>query len=223
MGRSPTWLTDPDALLVADASTVININASGCGPMIVKALPNPVAIVNIIAEELEEGRHRLRQDADLLNDLKVARLVEIVELDDVGAIHFEQLVIGPAEMTLDDGEAATIAYAVGKNGIPLIDERKATRICARRFPELRIASTVDIFTHPELRAALGKDKLADAVFNALCHGRMRVFPHHVEWVVELIGRDRAGLCTSLPRSARITQQAVSKKSSAIKEIKERTE
>lgn len=216
MESSPTWLTDPHTLLVADASTVININATGCGPMIVKALPNPVAIVSIIVEELEEGRHRLRQDADLLNELRVAKLVEIVELDDGGAIHFDQLVIGPAEMTLDDGEAATIAYAVRKNGIPLIDERKATRICAQRFPELRIASTVDIFTHPEVQAALGKDKLADAVFNALCHGRMRVFAHHVEWVVELIGRERAGLCTSLPRRNRAAQHAVLKKSAATK-------
>lgn len=216
MESSPTWLTDPNALLVADASTVININASGCGPTIMKVLPNPVAIVKIIADELEEGRHRLRKDADLLNELRVARLVEIVELEDVGAIHFEQLVVGPAEMTLDDGEAATIAYAVGKNGIPLIDERKATRICAKRFPELRIANTVDIFTHPEVQAALGKDKLADAVFNALCHGRMRVFARHIEWVVELIGRDRACLCTSLPRSARAAQQGMPKKAAAIK-------
>lgn len=215
MGSSPTWLTDPAALLVADASTVININATGCGHTLIKAIPNRVVIVDVIAEELEGGRHRLRQDADLLNDLKARRLVEIVRLNDVAETHFEQLVIGPAEMTLDDGEAATIGYAVSQNGIAVIDERKATRICAQIFPDLRLASTVDLFTHPAVLDALGNQKLADAVFNSLCHGRMRVFPHHVEWVVGLIGADRAGLCTSLPRSIRVTKRAATKQGGGV--------
>jgi predicted nucleic acid-binding protein len=59
-------------------------------------------------------------------------------------------VVGPAQTTLDDGEAATIAHAVALNGVALIDERKANRICTERFPELRIASTVDILVHPSV-------------------------------------------------------------------------
>jgi predicted nucleic acid-binding protein len=206
MGSSLTCLTDPAALLVADASTVININATGCARNILEALPNRVAIVDIVPGELEAGRHRSRQDADLLKDLVVSGLVEIVELDDMAEQYFEQLVIGPAKSTLDDGEAATIAHAVSRNEIALIDERKATRLCAQRFPGLRLACTVDIFTHPKVRDALGNDSLAEAVFNALSRGRMRVFAHHVEWVVGLIGTDRARLCTSLPGRVRGSQQ-----------------
>jgi len=202
-------LTDPTALLVADASTVININATGCARSIVEALPNRVAIVDVVPGELEGGRHRRRQDADLLRDLVGSGLVEIVQLDHKGEDYFEQLVIGPAQSTLDDGEAATIAHAVSQNGIALIDERKATRLCAQRFPELRLACTVDIFTHPKVQDVLGNDSLADAVFNALCHGRMRVFPHHVEWVVGLIGTDRVAACTSLPNSVRLPQPKLS--------------
>jgi predicted nucleic acid-binding protein len=203
MGASLTFLTDPKALLVADASTVINLNATGCAREVIQALPNALVIVDVVPEELEAGRHRRRQDADLLNDLVVAHLIEIVRLDDRAEQHFEQLVVGPAAMTLDDGEAATIAHAVSQKGIALIDERKANRICAERFPNLRVGCTVDIFTHPKVQHDLGKQRLADAVFNALYHGRMRVFPKHVEWVIELIGVDRAGLCTSIPRSARL--------------------
>jgi predicted nucleic acid-binding protein len=207
--ESLSSLTDAQALLVADASTIISVNATGCAKRVIKALPNRVAVVDIVAGELEEGRQRKRQDADLLKKLVDARHVEIVRLDDAAGQYFEQLVVGAAQMTLDDGEAATIAYAVANNGIALIDEKKANRICAQRFPELRLAYTVDIFMHPDVQSALGREVLADTVFNALCHGRMRVFPHHVDSVVGLIGVERARMCTSLPGQVRGSRQAVS--------------
>lgn len=199
---SPTSLTDPSALLVADASTVINLNATGCAKHIIRALPNRLVIVDVIQAELEAGRQRGRQDSDLLSQLVSSGLVHIVKLGDVGAEHFESLVVGPAVSTLDDGEAATIAYAIEQHGIAVIDERKANRLCAQNFPALRLCCTVDILTHPAVEASLGIDNLADAVFKALYHGRMRVFPNHVEWVVSLIGTHQAAACASLPRSAR---------------------
>jgi hypothetical protein len=93
------------------------------------------------------------------------------------------------------------------DGEHFFDEKKANRICAQRFPELRLASTVDIFMHPDVQSELGTEVLADTVFNALCRGRMRVFPQHVDWVIELIGVERARLCTSLPGPVRGSRQA----------------
>src|SRR5690242_20282350 len=203
--ESLSSLTDAQALLVADASTIISVNATGCAKRVIKALPNRVAVVDIVSGELEEGRQKNRQDSDLLKKLVDAGHVEIVQLGAKGEEYFEQLVVGAAQMTLDDGEAATIAYAVANNGIALIDEKKANRICAERFPELRLACTVDIFMHPDVQSELGKEVLADTVFNALCHGRMRVLPRHVEWVIALIGAERARLCTSLPGQVRGSQ------------------
>jgi predicted nucleic acid-binding protein len=199
-------LTDAQALLVADASTIISVNATGCAKRVIKALPNRVAVVDVVSEELEGGRQSKRQDADLLKKLVDAGHVEIVQLDAKGEEYFEQLVVGAAQMTLDDGEAATIAYAVANEGIALIDERKANRICAERFPELRIASTADIFMHSDVQSELGREGLADAVFNALCLGRMRVFPGHADWVIGLIGKDRARSCASLTRLIRVSQR-----------------
>jgi predicted nucleic acid-binding protein len=211
MRPSLTCLTDPRALLVADASTVINLNATGCAREVIQALPNRLVVVDVVPDELARGRQRRRQDSELLNELVVFNVVEIVRLDEKAAQYFEELVVGPAAVTLDDGEAATIAYAVSQSAIALIDERKANRICAQRFGNLRVGCTVDIFTHPNVQRALGKEILAGAVFNALCQGRMRVFPRHVEWVVELIGTDRAGLCTSLPSSVRLLAASSSMK------------
>jgi predicted nucleic acid-binding protein len=208
-------LTDAQALLVADASTIISVNATGCAKRVIRALPNRVAVVDIVSGELEEGRQRKRQNADLLKKLVDAGHVEIVQLDEKGEEYFERLVVGAAQMTLDDGEAATIAYAVATSGIALIDEKKANRICGQRFPELRLAYTVDLFTHPDVQNQLGKEALADAVFNALCHGRMRVFPHHIEWVIGLIGADRARLCTSLPGPVRGAKRAATGRTAGV--------
>jgi predicted nucleic acid-binding protein len=148
---SLTSLSDSTALLVADASAVINLNATGCAQAILRSLPNRVAVVDIAPAELENGRSRGRRDSDLLNELLAASLMKFVKLDEVAEQHFEQLVVGTAVKTLDDGEAATIAYAAALGGIPIIDERKATRICGERFPALALACTVGVLAHPEIQ------------------------------------------------------------------------
>jgi hypothetical protein len=81
-------------------------------------------------------------------------------------------------------------------------KRKATRICAERFPNLPVACTVDLLTHPEVQQRLGLELLADAVFRALRDGRMGVAARHLGWVLQLIGEERAALCESLPRRVR---------------------
>ena len=199
-------LTDP-AALVGDTSTVINLSATGRAHEILSALPNRFLVVDVVSKELDWGRRRGRLDANVLEGLVAEKLVEIVSLAAAEA-YFERLVVGPAVETLDDGEAATIAYAARSGTIAVIDERKATRLGAELFPRLRINSTVDLLSHAAVRRSLGGSSLADAVFRTLKNGRMRVLPQHVKWVVELIGPARAAECPSLPKHARHPQQSV---------------
>ena len=201
MGSSTT-LTDPVARLVADASTVINLIATGSAGDIIAALPNRIAVVDVVLGELETGRARGREAFDRLKELASSGALEIVELGDDALPYFEDLVIGPAVATLDDGEAATIAYALAHSSTALIDERKATRICRERFPNLRLACTIDVLIHGDVQQRLGRALLADAVFRALRDGRMGVLSHHLEWVIGVIGEERAAQCPSLPRRNR---------------------
>ena len=195
-------LNDPKALIVADASVAINLNATGFSEAILDALPNRFVAVEEVALELEDGRRNGRKDVDALSALVAAGRVEIVQLGNPGMQHFTGLVSGPAAQTLDDGEAATIAYALEHGATALIDERKANKICANHFAALPTGCTVDLLAHDDIQAALGRNSLADAVFNALYYGRMRVLAHHAKWVVDLIGVERAEQCSSLPRSVR---------------------
>jgi predicted nucleic acid-binding protein len=196
-------LNNPESALIADASVAINLNATGCAAAILEALPHRIIIVDVVLDELDSGKERGRQDSARVRSLIGSGLIDVVRLEDDGASAiFESLVVGPAAMTLDDGEAATIAFAAAHRHTAVIDERKAIRICTERFPKLTVACTVDLLAHPDVHGGLGDIALADAVFRALYHGRMRVLAHHHDWVIELIGATRASECASLPQSIR---------------------
>lgn len=195
-------LTDPSMPAVVDASVCINVIGTGFAEQILKSLPHDVLLVDLVAHELTDGRNEERGDANLTAALIDAGVISIVKLDMEGLDHFERLVSGSATETLDDGEAATIAFAIQQGGIAVIDERKATRICGERYEWLRVASTIDIFTHPAVQTTLGHVTLSEAVFAALQNARMSVKSDHLQWVVELIGPERTAKCPSLPKAIR---------------------
>jgi predicted nucleic acid-binding protein len=202
-------LTDPEPQLVLDASTAINLNATGCAAAILRALPNDVIVTDVVFEELQEDLQSGRKDGELMAKLAVDGIVQVEKVSDLSQPHFENLVIGHGPDTLEDGEASTLAYAVQRGAVPVIDERKARRICSDRFPATKVASTVDLLCHDAVIAAVGSVALADAVFAALRNARMRVLAQHEEWVVGLIGTERAQLCASLSRRSRTVARQVS--------------
>lgn len=200
---SLSCLADPSVPIVADASTVINLNGSGCAKAILRALPNRLMVTDTVLAELRLDKRSGRDDAKLIAALVDEDLVTIGGLANLKGDHFEGLVAGPASETLDDGEAATIACAIEKKAVALIDERKAIALCARKHPSLVVGRTVDVFAHAAVEMALGRAALADAVFSTLQNARMRVSPHHEKWIVDLIGSARARACPSLPGRLRV--------------------
>lgn len=205
--RPLSCLSESNAVIALDASTAINLNATACAATVLSCFKDRIVLPDIVLGELEDGEAKGRQDAQLTKALISAGLIKTVSLWEAGWRCFEGLVVGEAAMTLDDGEAATIAYAVETGAVAVIDERKANRICAERFQGVQLAATVDLLAHAEVQNAIGQDALAEAMFAALIGARMRVLPRHVTWVVDLIGPERACQCTSLPRSARRLQAA----------------
>lgn len=195
-------LSNASIRYVADASAIINLNATQCAAEILGALPQKLVVVDIVAGELEEGRAKGRRDAEMLGALAASGLIEIVHLGDAGDAIFERLVSGSAESTLDDGEAATIAYAVEHTLSVVTEDGKARRICKELFPQVERRCSCEIFRTPVVTQSLGQSRLAEAVLNALRIARMKVLPEHLEWVVNLIGEDKARACASLPKAGR---------------------
>lgn len=195
-------LADPLPELVADASAVISLLASGAARTVLESLPVRLRVVKQVSRELATGQQRGWDTSALLGTLVQSNLAEIVGLDDASHECFESLVIGNAADTLDDGEAATIAYARASGVVAIIDEKKARRICTARFPELIVHSTVALLMSVHVTRVLGEVAVGDAVFNALRTGRMRVPAVDHQRVIEIIGAERASLCLSLPEHVR---------------------
>ena len=200
---SSSFPGDPGAPVVTDASVIINLVATGTAAEIVGAFPNRFLATTNVRRELWEGRGRGHGSWEGLEALIVDGSIEPVELQRSDEPVYRSLVEGEARKTLDDGEAATIAYALGRGAVALIDERKARRICAARFPELRLASTADVLLHGLVKDGLGETCQRDAIFRALRDAKMQVVPpDRMQELVRRIGPVRAAACTSLPEWVR---------------------
>ena len=199
---SSSFLDNPQTPIVVDASVVINLNATGRAGEILRAFPNPFFVTANAAVELENGARNGHTDSEALQQLIKLRVLQLVALNTPDAV-YETLIEGAAAQTLDDGEAATISFALGANGVAALDERKARSICISRFPSLNICSTADLLTHARLQESLGKKAQVDAIVAALRGARMRVPQEQLGKIVGLIGEETAATCHSLPKSTRI--------------------
>lgn len=199
---SLSFLSNPLMGLVADASVIINLNATGRAAEIIKAFQNPVMVAENTCVELQAGAQRGHNDHHQLTELVEAGLVKVASLGISGAGVYESLVNGSTAHTLDDGEAATIAYADENGCVALIDERKARTLCSASFPRLVIASTAELLMHDVVTKALGAQGRIDALMNALMNARMRVPAEHLPQLRTIIGAERAASCLSLPKHIR---------------------
>jgi predicted nucleic acid-binding protein len=194
--------TDPRVTLIGDASVLINLIATGRASEILGALPNPFAVTDNACTEIEDGTRKGHDDHEQLVRLIAAGLAKRVTLGASALMVYESLIDGSAARTLDDGEAATIAYAYETSSVALIDERKARSLCAASFHRLIVISTAELLMHSAVSASLGRQGQADAIFNALMIGRMRVPVEHILQLTRIIGDERAAQCSSLPKAWR---------------------
>ena len=208
--NSSNFPGNPRVPVVTDASVIINLNATGDAAAIIDAFPNPFMVTANVRRELSRGESRGHVCGEKLDALISQGVLALAELGPADDIVYRSLVEGGFEGTLDDGEAATIAYAVGQDSVALIDERKSKKMCATRFPALLFASTVELLLDSAVAERLGESGQSDAIFFALRDARMHVPHHALPEIVERIGEERAVECPSLPRSfrdsSRVTEQ-----------------
>lgn len=189
-------LADDLTPLVLDTSVLINLHACSFGEQILTAVPNSIAVPDIVIQELGHERSRLTGEHQFLERLLTAQTVRPVSLDDAGWVLFEQLTDNPS--SLGDGEAATIAIATTNAHRPVIDDAKGRKCVVALMGENAAAWSLDLLSHPKVHAELGNPGYIEAIYLALREGRMRIDEKRCDTIVELIGRERALLCPSLP-------------------------
>ncbi len=195
-------LTNEDRQFVLDSSVVINLLATGYAANILRALAVPIVVTDYVVGEIESGSPNGGPESRLLNELIANQVVRMAQLEEPALQLFFGLASGSVSESLGDGEAATLAFAYGSDSSAIIDEKKATRVAGERFDTLRLATTIDLLAHPNVRSALGHTALADATLQALRLARMQVREHQFDWVAGLIGLENVSSCTSLRRLAR---------------------
>ena len=175
---------------VADASVLINLIAAGCFTEVANAagIHTIYATKQVICELQAKSVFATEERRTAL------ATVETVVLDPDGRAYnnYMQMI---DEDRLDDGEASTIAYAHSLDLPALIDERRGMRICRKIGG--RSFTSVDLFRRAEQGGTLTREKIAEAVFRALIDAKMWVAQQDEQWVLSLIGRERAKRCLSL--------------------------
>jgi hypothetical protein len=181
-----------------DASVWINILATGFAKEILGSFEDPPIVVDVTANEVR--RHPLEPATitQPLEQLIADGLMSRHVLDEAAYATFVSLVGAAPPDDLGDGEAATLSFAQQSERAAAIDERKARRIAAERFPEMEVVSTVSLLRSEAVGRALG-DRLPDAVFSALSIARMRVLKIDAAWIVDCVGLERARSCRSVAR------------------------
>lgn len=200
--NSVSCLNEIEDPLILDASVVVNLNATGFADRVLDAIPAGVFIPDPVVRELQRGTKMGHSDATDLNALLAQGLAKTLKVPVSAQAEYIALVSGSANRSLGDGEAATIASAFATGAWASIDERKARKICAERYASIKIASTVDILSHPKVVSSLTKTELSAAILAALEVAHMQVHRHQIDWVIDQIPVDRIQNCISLPASVR---------------------
>ena len=187
-------------LLVLDASVLINVGATGFAREILEALVEHAVVVGPAHDEVRGDPRSGARTSNFLGELVEEGILTRVELSGEQAELFVDLAGAPAPDDLGDGEAATVAFGAAAGLQLALDDGKARRVSSARFPGCQLSSSIDLLRRESTRLALGADRLTTAVHDALMFARMRVMVPDFEWVIGLIGVERARGCPGLRRA-----------------------
>lgn len=196
--------------LVLDASVVINLVASNCMDGILMSLKRPIIVTENVCAEFSKTTRDGRTPEQVIENLKTRRRIEVVRMSDEQFDTFLRLTGCLPPDDLGDGEAATLACADGA-GCAVIDDSKAIRVATRDFPHQAIYCSLDLFCSEQVLSGLGRTTVAQAVYDAIKVGRMRV-PHSWRgWISNMLGKARVAELPFLTAADQRTLQATLRK------------
>lgn len=199
MSLQSPFLSLPSVPLVLDASGLINLLGTGAAAEILGHLARPILVEVMACSELT--RHPLadRDHKFEVADLLSSGLLTKANMSSDALSIFYELTASDISGGLDDGEAATIACAIAdfSDAIPVIDEKKATRIFGERWSSRIITDSITMLSQRGVIDGLQDDGYIEAIYSALFHARMRAPKAMRPWLETLLGSERAAACPSL--------------------------
>jgi hypothetical protein len=181
-----------------DASVAINLLGTGKPADLLRLLNRKVLIDELALNEVTSDPFRRVPGSDAMGALVRLGFIAAVTLSSSA---FERMFLALTSADppddLGDGEAATLAHSYDIDAIPVIDERKATRIAHLLKPHYPILNTIDLLACPEITSGMARADLSELIYAALVHARMRVPCACRDWVASIVGMERMRTCSSI--------------------------
>jgi predicted nucleic acid-binding protein len=131
--------------LVIDTSAVINILGCGAGRSLLRSLGRTCIVEERVLGKLTYHPIALRDAHQEIQDLVREGLLNVVRMDDDDYELFLELSASSGHPGLGVGESAAIAIAARRGHFLVLDDRKARRRTATRYPELRLITSAALF------------------------------------------------------------------------------
>lgn len=179
----------PAGPLVLDASVLFNLLGTGRSTELLRALGVPCWVEERTAAEIRRMPGQRTESAPL-QPLIDDGCLNLLRMSEQAYETYLTLLSGPSTDTLDDGESAAIALAVDGLGSVVLDDKKARRILATRFPDVRSGTSFSLIVEAARRAEWSEQMLRDAVSMARSVSRMAVVFHERALFAELLAVDR---------------------------------
>lgn len=166
--------------LVLDTSVAINLLGTTRGADILRIIPTGCVMEARAAKEVTRHPRGVSHPKGALGQLLDTVVLDVVTMDPATDYPlFVQLAGAPPPDGLDDGEAASLTWAVNHLGVLVVDEAKARRISKRDFPKLEIRSSIDLFR--DWARSVTAAELSAALREARANARMRVLHQDKAW------------------------------------------
>lgn len=197
MTFSSSLTDDGQASIVADTSVLINLERSGIGKKIVQLIDNPFVVTEGVADEVGGKQGKFYESSRLfMEGLLAAKLLEVISLSDKEIEVSQRLT--RMENGLEEGEATTISVAKSRGYIPIIDEKRGREHAFNELGNIIVGRSMDVLLHRKVRSTIADSSIVEAVYLALRDAKMNISSNDLNFVIELIGKDRARNCVSLP-------------------------
>ena len=154
MISNPSRLNSDHDVLVIDASVAINLLGTGRPADLLRMLNRRVLIDELALKEVTSDPFSKLPGREAIEALIRSGLISSVQLSALAFEVFLDLTGATPPDDLGDGEAATIAQSFDIGAVPVIDERKATRISLSLRPKHPVLHTIDILACSAVTTAL---------------------------------------------------------------------
>jgi predicted nucleic acid-binding protein len=176
-----------DAALVLDTSAVINILGCGRSELLLRSLRRPCVVEERVLAELTHHPIPLKDAQAEIAHLNHEGLITVDRMSDEDYEVFLEIAAASGRPCLGIGESAAIALAANPKTrhALVLDDQKARKQAAAKFPAIEVISSVRVFLEAGRTGGLDQGETRDLFVAAIDNASMCVLKEEHDLVLHL--------------------------------------